>query len=1009
LKKRCLFAFSLILILFSIPPASGLSLTQEDKIIVSIVHVKESEKTQTKYLNDLKLKLESLIGNILSIDRDLTAKEKLLNDEKDNLRKVYELSIRNPDISVVPAQTKYATTNKEYEVLVKKRDVISIDISKLNGDINSAEKKLSIIQAESQRYYLELGTIRLANLKKDIEKVQVVEATGEYGCENITTRECQSLALEDAKRKAIEQASVTLINSTTIVRNYTVKLDEIRSYVEALILKTEEIERKWISDTSYRYKIRAHVKGQIDEKTAKKLMGNPLFLAVSDEDHNYALLADEQIKVNTPAIKGNTLTTKGSTPTIKGKAPLIPATEIKQKSEKKVDEAIATVIPATPPISPVPESVKEIQTSSTAIDLKEALPNANDSSPKSISTLKKETKTWVVSTKPSESYISSINQAMTLANPGDTILIKPGKYNESVQMNKEINIIGDGARQDIIIEALDKSCIVFESTNGSIKNLNLRNTRSSISSLSKDKATIPCISISKGSPIVESNEISSSMGAIIAITNGADPTITNNLIHDGDQNGILISNNGKGIIDHNDIYNNRLAAIAVSGGSEPLVYLNRIFSNSDCGILVHNLGKGTYSGNRIFQNNYSNIEVREESNPKFTGNFIYESELHGVLIYGNATGYFEKNEIYQNKLDQVVIKDQSAPSFSSNIIRDGNYNGILVSNNGQGTFEKNKIMKNKKAGVIVTTGGNPRFIENEIYEANNPGINVIESGYGSFEKNNIFGNNTEIEVSSNGQPHFTSNSISNGLQAGIVVHDKGMGIFEENTISGFKSYGIKVSTESVPTFTKNKIFKCAMYGIYINDSGFGKFQNNEVFQNGIAGFALETSANPIIINNNVYNQDKVGILALSAAKGTIEGNSIYSNTMCGIEMLTDADPIMNKNTIMKNKMCGILAYDSAKGKIIENDIYENSLSGIELKSKANPLVTQNKIRNGGQRGVLVHLGGLGNFEQNDIYENASIGFEIRAGGNPVTGRNNVHDNKENFVYQRETDKPFFNW
>jgi hypothetical protein len=47
----------------------------------------------------------------------------------------------------------------------------------------------------------------------------------------------------------------------------------------------------------------------------------------------------------------------------------------------------------------------------------------------------------------------TITEAVAMAGDGDAILIRPGIYQESVVVDKDISIRGDGAREDIVVEA----------------------------------------------------------------------------------------------------------------------------------------------------------------------------------------------------------------------------------------------------------------------------------------------------------------------------------------------------------------------------------------------------------------------------------------------------------------------------------------------------------------------------------------------------------------------------
>lgn len=60
----------------------------------------------------------------------------------------------------------------------------------------------------------------------------------------------------------------------------------------------------------------------------------------------------------------------------------------------------------------------------------------------------------------------SINAAIAAANPGDTIMIAPGTYNENVVVNKSVSLVGAGAPGSVVIQG------TFETDNGIVGDVN---------------------------------------------------------------------------------------------------------------------------------------------------------------------------------------------------------------------------------------------------------------------------------------------------------------------------------------------------------------------------------------------------------------------------------------------------------------------------------------------------------------------------------------------------------
>uniref|UniRef100_UPI004056727D right-handed parallel beta-helix repeat-containing protein n=1 Tax=Candidatus Electrothrix sp. TaxID=2170559 RepID=UPI004056727D len=192
-----------------------------------------------------------------------------------------------------------------------------------------------------------------------------------------------------------------------------------------------------------------------------------------------------------------------------------------------------------------------------------------------------------------------ITEALEAVKAGMRILVRPGLYKESIVIDKPVEIIGDGDRDDIVIESFGKSAVLFKAKAGSLINLTLRQVGS------KGWHGGYGVDIAQGKIIVEDCDISSQSGSCVIIYNFADPSLRRCRIHDGKESGISFSyRNGRGILEDNDIFANALAGVDIASGGHPTLRHNRITKNGDVGVKVQyqesNVGG---RGGGIFEDN----------------------------------------------------------------------------------------------------------------------------------------------------------------------------------------------------------------------------------------------------------------------------------------------------------------------------------------------------------------------------------------------------------------------
>lgn len=294
---------------------------------------------------------------------------------------------------------------------------------------------------------------------------------------------------------------------------------------------------------------------------------------------------------------------------------------------------------------------------------------------------KSEICTHIVDSTKKEGAYSTISAAITNANSGDRILIRPGEYQEHLLIDKSLEIIGDGPGE-IVIQARDGDLVVFKSSMGRLSNLTFRQMGHG-----------NCIDIVQGRPEIEDCDIACDNGVGVVIRAGSNPRLRRNRIHGAGKVGVLVTQDAQGILEENDIKALAVAGISVTAGGNPIIRGNQIHDGTGNGIQIAHKGLGDFQDNDIFGTEMTAVIIRDESSPIFRLNRIYGSKVNGVRIDYGGFGTFEENEIKDNQLAGVeIINDSRATMRKNSIIR--NEVAIRVSNRSGGIFEDNDLRDN---------------------------------------------------------------------------------------------------------------------------------------------------------------------------------------------------------------------------------------------------------------------------------------------------------------------------
>ncbi|MCX6830124.1 MAG: right-handed parallel beta-helix repeat-containing protein [candidate division Zixibacteria bacterium] len=233
----------------------------------------------------------------------------------------------------------------------------------------------------------------------------------------------------------------------------------------------------------------------------------------------------------------------------------------------------------------------------------------------------------------------TLGDALKAAKPGDRILVRPGLYKEGVTIDKPVEIIGDGALGEVVIEAKGKDTVVFMANMGRVANLTLRQVGG---------GDWYCIDITQGRLDLEGCDITSQSRSCVKIHGGADPRLCRNQIHESKRGGVYILEYGQGSLEDNDIYGNMMSGVVIKTGGNPILRRNRIHDSREDGILVGQYGQGVIEDNDIFGNAFAGVEIREGGNPTLRRNRIYKNLYEAIWVYKGGQGVFEDNDLRGN-------------------------------------------------------------------------------------------------------------------------------------------------------------------------------------------------------------------------------------------------------------------------------------------------------------------------------------------------------------------------
>jgi len=296
-----------------------------------------------------------------------------------------------------------------------------------------------------------------------------------------------------------------------------------------------------------------------------------------------------------------------------------------------------------------------------------------------------------------------LTDAVRRAPEGSRLLVRPGIYNEGFLIDKSLEIVGDGALEQIIVRATTSSCLVVRTDAATIRNLTLRG-QSRAGGANGDGFF--AVDIAHGRPLFDGCDISSDSLACVAIHNPtAAPVIRNCHIHHGVDSGVFAFDGAQGLIEACDIAENSNIGIAITAGASTSVRNCLVRDGADAGVVIWNSARSTIEGCDIYANRRAGVGISDTSVAILRRCRIHDGDNTGVFTHRDGQATIEACNIYAHAEAEIAVTSGGKVQLRNCQIHDGQSHGVFVHDAGHAWLEACDVFRNRASGVHVDANG----------------------------------------------------------------------------------------------------------------------------------------------------------------------------------------------------------------------------------------------------------------------------------------------------------------
>src|SRR5215207_5895797 len=297
----------------------------------------------------------------------------------------------------------------------------------------------------------------------------------------------------------------------------------------------------------------------------------------------------------------------------------------------------------------------------------------------------------VVASATGDGDYASITEALANVAPGGRVLVRPGVYEEGIILDKGVNIVGDGPRDEIVVRGVGASCLKSSADGARVAGLTLRGGADSFA-----------VDVSRGELVLEDCDVSSETLSCVAVHGPeAAPLIKGCRMHDGADSGLYFFDGAAGTVEDCEIYDNANVGVAITGGARPVIRRSKVSGGANAGVVVWEGGDALFEECEVYANRLANLGVSEGARLTARACRIHEGENSGVFVHREGEAVLEGCELYGHREAEAAVTTGGRLFLNGCHVLQGRDSGVLVRDGGQALLRECVISGNAGAGVSV--------------------------------------------------------------------------------------------------------------------------------------------------------------------------------------------------------------------------------------------------------------------------------------------------------------------
>jgi len=361
----------------------------------------------------------------------------------------------------------------------------------------------------------------------------------------------------------------------------------------------------------------------------------------------------------------------------------------------------------------------------------------------------------------------SLRVALRQAPPGGHITVLPGTYRETLVVDRDITIVGEGDPGAIILETALGSSLCLKAGQVHLQGLTLRKATQEL------EEGLPWLIVPSGRTTLEDCELIAPQGSAIAVEGagtqlllkrchlqgehavgievdqgalvnlshclleghqrvgirgrtGAMVTLLHTVLRDGEGLGLCLQSQSQAQLEDCEILGCRAGSLEVETEARATLRRCRLEGSDFAGVLAMEQGQANLEDCDIRDHQASGIHVTEGAIVSLHRSHLHHNPGFGVTITDQGLCTLSDCEIDTNAHPGVQVREKGTVQLKQCKLHDGQSLGIVCSAKGRGVLEGCEIYGNAQSGAKVERGGSLLLVACILRDGRDTGLLLLE-------------------------------------------------------------------------------------------------------------------------------------------------------------------------------------------------------------------------------------------------------------------------------------------